>query len=184
MQRLIELIARLILAIFKKPETEPEPVEPEPLVLPHPENAPDYTATMDNVDINTIISTWFDEYAVQNAHRPYWLNDCNIILSQKFTYPAATIAQTKTVYVRPEWCNPGVIAHEVCHIVWYELTETERIGYENALYDARQTDELVKLAWETKTYMQTNIVEAHADCYRYLGQYMPDSLKKYYPRLF
>ena len=186
MKSLASLIAKFILAIYKclKKPIPTEPAEPTSLTLPHPEQPPEYSATIENTDIHAVIAEWFEEYDVPLEYQSYWINDCNIKVSLAYKYPAATIAQTKTVYVRPEWCNPGVIAHEVCHIIWQSLTEEERIDFENKMYDERQKNKLLALAWETKPYMQTNVIEAHAEIYRYLGQYMPESLKKYYPKVF
>ena len=65
-----------------------------------------------------------------------------------------------------------------------ELPETAKNSFENELYNARKSDPLIALAWDTIPYMRTNDIEAHAECYRYVGQEIPDNLKPYYPKLF
>jgi len=179
MNKLVELIVTLLNAILKilkgnKPS----------LKLPHPEEKPDYNLTVDSINVENLMNEWLATYDVPAEYHSYWKEHCHIIVSKQYPFPAATSAQTQTIYIRPEWANPGVIAHEVCHIVWYELAEEERIAFEYALYDARQADPLLALAWETKAYMRSNVVEAHADCYRYVGKAMPARLRRFYPRLF
>lgn len=165
------------------PEPEPTPVpEPEPaLTLPYPEQEPDYKRTINNTFALDVIVAWFKDYDVPIISQRYWIEDVDIEISLRYSYPAATGGGH--IWLRPEWANSGVLAHEVCHIVWSDLTLEDRETYEALFNLARTTDELLKLAWDIKPYMRTNIVEAHADCYRYLGKHMPEVLKRFYPKL-
>jgi len=179
MNKLVELIVRLLNAILKifkgnKPA----------LTLPHPEEKSDYTLTVDSINVENLMNEWLATYDVPAEYHSYWKEHCHIIVSKQYPFPAATSAQTQTIYIRPEWANPGVIAHEICHIIWDELPETAKNTFEDDLYNARKSDPLITLAWDTIPYMKTNDIEAHAECYRYVGQAIPDSMKTYYPKLF
>jgi hypothetical protein len=179
--------------LFKKkpvpPTEEPIPEEPPledqpitPLVLPYPEEPQDTTRTINNTFAGDLIRKWFSDYNVPIIHQHYWVADINIEISLRYSSPGATGGGH--IYIRPDWANSGVLAHEACHIVWGDLLSVdERMNFESLFNLNLITSDLLKLAWETKPYMRTNIVESHADCYRYLGRYMPDNLKPYYPNL-
>ena len=168
-------LLRLLRRLFVKPE--PEPV----VTLPYPEAPVDYSRTIMNTFAGDLLAEWAEAYDV--ADMDFWRRDCDIQVSLRFSHAACCIGQTRQIWVRPEYANPGVLAHEACHIAWQLLTVEER-GYFHATFNlARQTDEMLKLAWETKPYMRSNVVESHADCYRYLGRRMPEVLWKYYPKL-
>lgn len=143
----------------------------------------DQSMTMESVRIAEVIENWLRTWKVPQRYHSFWLEECDIKLSLKYRAPAATIAQTREIFVRPEWANPGIIAHEVCHIVWQFLSDSQRESFQKDLTDALKHDYLIRLAWQTKPYMQTNKIEAHADIYRYLGDRMPEALKSYYPKL-
>jgi hypothetical protein len=42
----------------------------------------------------------------------------------------------------------------------------------------------MKHLFKTQAYASQNDIEAHAEIYRYLGQFMPEVLKGFYPKLF
>ena len=87
------------------------------------------------------------------------------------------------MFVRPEWANPGVIAHEMAHISYSFLTITD-VAQFALTYLPLLADALVKLLESQNQYMKTSTVELHAEVYRYLGERMPQSLKTFYPKLF
>ena len=158
MNKLVNIIVRLLNAILKifkgnKPS----------LTIPYPEQPANYAATMETVDIDAVITEWLTTYNVPEKYHNFWRNDCHITLSQQYTYAAATIAQTRTVYVRPEWCNAGVIAHEICHIVWYYLSTDEQKAFSYIFNEIRQHNALLALAWKTHSNMRKNIIESLTD---------------------
>lgn len=175
-------MAKLLRSILGEGAQRPQAPD-GPARLPHPEERMDRSRSMENVSIRDVIGAWLQTWNVPQQYHKFWLEECDIKLSLKYRAPAATIAQTREIFVRPEWANPGIIAHEACHIVWQFLTVTQRESFHPRVFDALKHDYLIRLAWQTKRYMQTNNVEAHADIYRYLGDRMPENLKSYYPRL-
>ena len=177
-----------ILSLFKKknpPTPEPEPVlEPttEPLTIPHPEEPPDYSRTIENTEANEVVHDWLVGWKVPAEYWDYWF-DYNIMISLQYQYPAATSSETNQMWLRPEWANEGVIAHELAHESYSLLSEDEKANFELEYNEYLVTDSLMILLHSGNSYMNTNIIEAHAEVYRYLGDKMPEALKKYYPKL-
>jgi hypothetical protein len=106
-----------------------------------------------------------------------------IVVDKNFAYPAGMISQTRTLTLRPEYANPGILAHEFSHLSYAQLTEEQKTMFQAEYQTALQTDDLLKLLYSQKAYMQASIVEAHGEVFRYLGNKIPASLKKYYPYL-
>lgn len=151
--------------------------------LPHEPEPRDDSRTFANVNINDVRETWFNDWQVPEQYRPYW-RQFKIVLSHQYGpgVPAATSAQADTMWLRPEWANPGVIAHELAHESYSLLTERMKAAFKTDLEALKNTDGLLRLAF-TRISAGTNIVETHAEVYRYLGERMPELLKKYYPKL-
>jgi hypothetical protein len=63
------------------------------------------------------------------------------------------------------------------------LKPEEKASYTTEYTNALKTDALLKYLYSQKQYMSTNIIEAHAEVFRYLGNKMPAQLKNYYPEL-
>jgi hypothetical protein len=152
-------------------------------VLPHPEEPVDTSKTMENTVIEPVIKEWQEVYHVPEAALPFW-NTVQVIVSLTYSVPGATDSASRMIWIRPEWSNKGVIAHEMCHISYYQLSSDEKYAFEVTFNNERQKEGLLKWAYNEKGYMQSGIIEAHADCYRYLGSQMPESLKGFYPYLF
>ncbi len=150
------------------------------LRLPHPEEPPDYSRTLENTILDKVINQWFRDWKVSN---PEFWDSVDFKLSYQYPYPENTLAETKQMWIRPEWANPGVIAHGVAHISYNLLSPRKRADFSLAFSEALKTDKLVKYLDSKNDYMNKNIIEGHAECYRYLGQYMSESLKAYYPNL-
>jgi hypothetical protein len=164
---------------------------PKALAIPHPEEPRDPLATAENTILAAILAKWFADWEVPGEYQEYW-RGCPVILVPNLSYmgqPYPALAWNGRIEIDPTWCNPGILAHENCHIVWAESQEDERVLFSATYRLALETDPLLKFVYSQKPYMQDRFgkdldVEGHAECYRYLGQQMPAILKPYYPRLF
>jgi hypothetical protein len=162
---------------FKKKQ----PIQPLPqLVLPYPEEAENVNATMSNVDIKLVFEHWMINYNVPLSNVPFF----KTIKLELTELPITAGKVGTTLLFSHKWANTGVMAHEMAHIVYDLLTYIQREEFSSLYKIERETNELVKLVFRTHGYAYTNDIEAHAEIYRYLGDKMPDSLKKYYPKLF
>jgi hypothetical protein len=172
----------------KKPViVEPPVIVPpvEPLVLPYPEEAPDYTKTVANTNIDTVIDDWLIKYKVPEIYYSYWRNQIEIKVDDTLPYPAATWEQDgkRHLSVRPEYCNAGVIAHEQAHNSYSLLSGAERTAFSLA-YNAVKDNPYIKLLYSINTYGLQNDIEAHAELYRYIGlEKLPATLRPYYRKL-
>jgi hypothetical protein len=150
-----------------------------PTSLPYPEEAPDPTL---NETIETLLAKFFNRYAVPQEFWAFW-RTVNIILDRTFANPAGMISQTKTLILRPEYANPGILAHEFSHLSYYLLSEDQKAGFAQDYVNIIQKDHLLRLLYFQKPHIKSSLVETHAEIFRYLGLQMPAGLKQYYPRL-
>lgn len=161
---------------------------PEPtLTLPHPEEPPDYSKTVDNTDIDTVIDSWLIDYKVPETEYSYWRNMIVIGLDPNLPYPACAFEKDsrRHLIIRPDFLNPGVIAHEQAHNSYALLTESQKTEFGNLLFELENTDPYIVLLWKTKRPGWGDyVIEAHAEIYRYIGEKMPEQMKAYYPKLF
>ncbi len=165
-----------ILSVFRK----------KPLSITHPEEPPDYNQTMDNTSLDAVLNEWAIKYNVPEIHRDYWKTKIVMTLDASLPYPAATYEQggVRHLTIRPEWVNPGVIAHEQAHNSYSLLTDLEKVEFSAAYTPLKTTDPLIVYLYSINAYGQTNDIEGHAEVYRYLGEEMPGVLKRFYPKLF
>lgn len=185
-----------LLAIFKpKPVPPVVPPEPEPppvvsLTLPHPEEPKNPFATMENTDIKAVIERWLQEWEVPTGSYPFWRDGVKIRLSLDYPNAEDTFAESKEVFVKPPWANPGVLAHAVGGHISFSLLTYEQKQFFSIKYQSLcLTDPLLKLMLSEKPYARQEFgknldVEGHAETYRYIGQFMPKSLEQFYPKLF
>jgi hypothetical protein len=181
-----------ILSIFRRtnvPTPTPEPIpQPAPiaLIIPHPEEAPDYSKTIANADLNAALDEWTINYSVPENCRAYWKTKIAVTLDANLPYPAATyeLGGIRHLTIRPEWVNSGVIAHEQAHNSYALLTEKQKIEFSAVYTSLKATDPLILFLYSKNSYGLANDIEGHAEIYRYLGEGMPEALKKYYPKLF
>lgn len=148
------------------------------LTIPHPEEAP---RTLGNV-----INQWLSDWGVPDQPDDYWRLVVRVVLDSTITAPAWTV--DKVISVRPEWLNPGVLAHEFAHVSWSLLTDQQRNDFSAAYTRLVTDDKLLAFVYSQTAYMkatwgQNNNIEGHAENWRYLGQSMPRELKQFYPRL-
>lgn len=168
MKVLIEFLIKIFEGWFNRPR------------IPHPEEPINPLATLENTDLDAVIQKWLTDWEVSN---PEFWDTVEFKLSYQYPYPVCTIAQTKEIFVRPEWANPGTFAHECAHISYSLLSPRKKSDFSLAFSEVIKTDRLVKYLDSKNAYMNTNIIEGHAEVYRFLGQLMPESLKTYYPNL-
>ena len=172
-----------ILDMLKKPAT---------LSIPHPEEPRNPLATIDSVSFYLVLEKWFSDWGVPAEYQDFWRR-WPVVLVPNLTYlgnPYPALTWGDQTELDPTWCNPGVLAHEMAHKSWSQLTEWQRSAFNTAYTRlAIGEDKLLNFCWHQIAYMRTtwgqnNNIEGHADCYRYLGKKMPQELKEFYPRLF
>jgi len=150
--------------------------------LPYPEEKPDHTKNKGNTtadDAKKIFFEWMTTYLVPSEKTKWW-EKVKITLDESTV--AATDSKHKHMWISPVWLNPGVIAHEMAHISYWQLSPEKKRRFE-ASYQAT-TEPLVLLVKKERTYAETSMVETHAEIYRFLGKYMPESFWEFYPFLF
>jgi hypothetical protein len=100
--------------------------------------------------------------------------------------PAATweMGGRRFLAIKPQWLNPGVIAHEQAHNSYALLPPEGKAQFAAVYSRLRGVDPLICLLYSKNRYGLTNDIEGHAEVYRYIGQQMPADLKLFYPRLF
>jgi hypothetical protein len=185
---------RIINKLFKKnkidvpvpaPSIEPDRVS-KPLIIPHPEEAPDLSKTIETIDLNSALSEWAIKYNVPGNYRDYWKSRIAIKIDANLPSPAETFESggVRHLTIRPEWVNPGVIAHEQAHNSYALLTKKQKKEFSKVYTPLKITDPLIVFLFSKNSYGLSSDVEGHAELYRYLNEEMPEVLKKYYPRLF
>jgi len=171
-----------ILNLFKRKEIVVigEPPPQHTLTIPHLEESVDPTRTVGNVDVIGTIEKFYTDWEVPETYQGFW-DTVKIKIDPDFPLIAGTAGNTVTF--QPPWFNCGVIAHEFGHISWDLLTHIQREEFFYLLRIHISTDPLVELWSKYRFYWQVNNNEAHSELYRYLGQFMPLELKKYFPKL-
>ncbi len=167
------------------PEPPPPPPPPSPPKLLHPEEPSDSSRTIANTtaaDLAATIQAWKDHYQVPASQNAFW-DTMHVELSA--VAPAGGVAATdcaaKHMWVEPPWMNPGVIAHEMSHYAYWQLTQRQKNAYADLLSPLRISDPVIMAI----PNLNASDVEAYADIYRYQGSDMPESLKAFYkPYLF
>jgi hypothetical protein len=182
-----------IMAWFKKeqPPAPPPPGPPPPpltpLPIPHPEEAADYTVTMNNYNIDAVFNKWMHDYQVPAGNYDYWRNVIEIEVTGKLDTPAATwqkcCSHKRHLAVKPEYLNPGVLAHEQAHNSYALLTGRQKKEFSAVYTPLKTSDPLIAYLFSINTYGLTSDIEGHAEIYRFLCEQMPQTLKKYYPKL-
>ena len=156
-----------------------KPADIEPTALPYPEEAADPSL---NESSESLLRKFFTNYLVPAEHWDFW-RSVNIVIDRTFANPAGMISQTKTLILRPEYANPGILAHEFSHLSYYLLSEEEKAHFAQDYINIIQKDQLLRFLYFQKPYIKSSLVETHAEIFRYLGLKMPEGLKKYYPKL-
>ena len=168
-----------------------------PVSLPHPEEPMNPSATLATVDVNSVITRWLTDWAVPQTWWFHWRNA--IVVEVYEVYPPSILAMgikqdtpavtwsadgKRHLAVKPQWLNPGVVAHEQAHDSYSSLNPDQKSVFSSMHASLKNTDPLIKRLYSINTYGLTSDVEGHAEVYRYIGQQMPGQLKQYYPTLF
>ncbi len=169
--------------LFKKsPSIEAKPIV---LTLPHPEELPNFTQTIENVSIDKVLTKWLTDWEVPEEHWQYWKSAITITVRTDIQYAAQTWGNgVRHLDVKPAWINSGVIAHEQAHNSYALLTEAQKIEFHDVCTSLKTTNPLIKHLYSINAYGLKNDVEGHAEVYRYIGQKMSVELKQFYPKLF
>ena len=149
--------------------------------LPHPQE----TQNFQDVDLTLLLNNWFAQWGVPYKHRAFW-RGWNIVLIKNLSYqgksyPALTYPDRTEI--DPIWANCGVVAHELAHVSWTYLSEEQRLKFESIYMSLRDSGMIQHMRKQTDYYADTNMQEAHSECYRYLGQQVNSQLREFYPRL-
>lgn len=171
-----------------------------PARLPHPEEKMNPEQTVYNLERSTVVKKWLNGWEVPKESWNFWLYHISIQIWDKwpddllngtvkpdtpaFTFLAEADSPIHFIYCLASWCNPGVLAHETAHVSYFILSDEDRDAFETAHNAIKDSDPLIRLLYSINPYGLTSTVEAHAEVYRYLGEKMPEGLKKYYPMLF
>ncbi len=173
------------------------PVDTVPPAIRHPEEPMNPLATVENTNTSAVVARWLGDWAVPGQHWDYWKTAIDIQVYE--TYPPSLIAMGITqdtpaltweadgkrhLAVKPQWLNPGVVAHEQAHNSYALLTPGQKAAFSATYTPLKDTNPLIKLLYSMNGYGLTSDIEGHAELYRYLGDQMPPQLKQYYPRLF
>lgn len=178
-----------IMNLFKKKEDEKE------LCLTHPEENKNDSQTVENTNVNFFLLKWLESYKVPREYYDIWINQIKITIYDKWPpevlalgiHPgtpayATSEGNNRILCCLAPWFNPGVIAHEQAHNCYFFLTEQEKANFAID-YLKVKNDRLIQYLYSQNSYGLSSDIEAHAELYRYLAERMPDSLKKYYPKL-
>lgn len=181
---LIWKIGGLILGItliFKLSKTAEASPVPEELELPYPEEPVDYTQTINNTDPSIAFNAWKTNYAVPVQYHSFWDN-VSLVVTNQIEACSQTWQAEKKVEIRPEWCNSGVLAHELAHISQWELQKNNQ--WETFVNTWRQylDHPLLSLLYYRRL-VDVPDYECYPEIYRFLGHQMPGVLKPFYPYL-
>ena len=189
---------RRINATFQADPAPPAPtassVGPQPSGIPHPEEPMNPAATLANTDVTAIMTKWLRDWAVPPQHWDHWKTAIDMqvyevypdSLGMRQDTPAGTweAGGKRHLAIKPQWLNPGVIAHEQAHNSYALLNDSQKAAFAALYAPLKNGDPLIRLLYSKNTYGLTNDIEGHAEVYRYIGQWMPAQLKQYYPMLF
>jgi hypothetical protein len=160
------------------------------LDLPHPEEAMNPLATVESMHLTAILDKWFLDWGVPEADRVFW-RSWPIVLVPGLKYNGAeypALTWPDRIDLDPRWANPGVIAHECCHVLWARFDAAKRTAFSAQYQSLMLTDDLLQLMRSRQPYVQSQFgknsdIEGHAECYRYLGTRMPAGLLVFYEGL-
>jgi hypothetical protein len=159
--------------------------KPVPPVLTHPEESENYEQTINNANVPLTLTKWLVDWKVPVEYWDFWRGQIVIEVTTGIDAPACTWDSDdgkRHMKVKPEWLNPGVIAHEQAHNSYSLLTDAQKARF-SKVYTPLKSKGLIAFLYSKNGYGLTSDVEGHAEIYRYLGEQMPATLKPFYPRL-
>jgi hypothetical protein len=172
--------------------TVSQPTEIPVVVFPHPEEPFDPIQTS-STDIRQILDDGFDSYVVPVENRSFWRSQIDIAFSNDLPNPAWTWNDNNGFHLRFNvgWANIGTIFYEAAHVSWALLTDAQKTDYQNTFNQLKDTDPMMIALF--KQYPHELVADedttgdvrigGHAQTYRILGQFMPEELKQFYPKL-
>ena len=107
---------------------------PQAMELPYPEEAPDYTYTITGEEL---LQRFFNRYFIPEVYWNFWRR-VTIVVDKTLSYPAGMVSQTKTLLLKPEYANPGILAHEFSHLSYYELNPNKKASFSSLRSDFLQ----------------------------------------------
>lgn len=168
----------------------------EVLAIPFPEEAPDFTRTVENTCVADVVDQWMIKHEVPQENWELWRTAIDIQVYDQYPdslmawgisqdWPSFTWESDgkRHMAIKSAWLNVGVIAHEQAHNAWALLTETQQSQFAQIYESLKDTDPYIKLLRSVKEATMYNIVEIYAELYRYLGRKMPIELQRFYLRL-
>jgi hypothetical protein len=181
------------------PVVIPEPpvvIPPEPVIVPMDEllkRLNENQADGDTIDESvTMREDWMEDWEVPEEHQPFWW-EIQIRIVENYIYPASitylsnlteSISDNFLFTLNPFWDTKGVCAHEMAHVSKKLMTTEQWKQFESISSALMTTNDLLIALFQRNGYGLTSVVERHAEIYRYLGQYMPEELKQFYPKMF
>jgi hypothetical protein len=182
---------------LKPPFGSTNPSTAPGLTLPHPEEPINPSATLANTNVDAVMTKWLQAWSVPTPYWDYWKKAIDLkvydiypanlaAIGLKQDTPAGTweAGGKRYMVVKPQWLNPGVIAHEQAHNSYALLDPNQKTSFSGIYNSLKNIDPLIRLLYSKNTYGLTNDIEGHAEIYRYIGQQMPEQLKPFYPMLF
>ncbi len=191
------------LAARPQSAAEPPATTPSPAVqpavhrgpaLPHPEEPMNPHATLATVNAAAVLDQWLSQWGVPTQYWDHWRQTIDIQVYDVYPPGLGMTQETpagvweadgkRHMAIKPQWLNPGVIAHEQAHNSYAYLNAEQKATFSALFSSLKNTNPLMKHLFSINTYGLTNDVEGHAEVYRYIGQEMPSELKQFYPALF
>jgi DNA-directed RNA polymerase subunit RPC12/RpoP len=181
----------------KPPFGSSGPSSSSSLTLPHPEEPMNPSATLANTSVDAVMTRWLQDWAVPAPHWDYWKKAIDLKVYD--VYPPDLIAKglrqdtpagtweaggKRYLAIKPQWLNPGVIAHEQAHNSYALLDSNRKTAFSTLYNSLKNSDSLIVHLFSINKYGLTSDIEGHAEVYRYIGQRMPEQLKPFYPMLF
>jgi hypothetical protein len=181
----------ILLKLFQKPSYQ----------LPYLPIKADYSQTVATVYLDSVFNDWFNKYFVPADNYNYWRNIIHIEVfdewaqwvydkfpgQEVFLNLATALTYNDTdgrhLLVKAPFLNIGVLAHEQAHNSYALLSTDDKNGFARDYVSYYETDEAIKYLYKNKIVTTYDPVEIHAEIYRYLGKYMPEGLRKYFPKL-
>jgi hypothetical protein len=191
------MLTKLSVPLSATPAATPIQAAPQRLSIPHHEEPMNPSATLANTNAVAIIMKWLQNWGVPAHYWEYWKTAIDIQVYD--VYPASLISigikqdtpagtweanGKRHLAVKPQWLNPGVIAHEQAHNSYALLGSNQKAAFATFHNSLKNSDPLIRLLYSKNQYGLTTDIEGHAEVYCYIGQQMPEQLKQYYPMLF
>ncbi len=161
------------------PVPTPPPTWPTWDDVPYPRETP---TSPRYTNPNDLMNVWISRWFVSDPS--FWRNTENVKLYIDYAWPWPAATSGNVIHIQPEYADPGVLAHEICHVAWPLLSQVEQQDFSDLYPTIASQDKLVALVTYGGPWgASISVADAQAEIYRFLGVYMPNELKKFYPHL-